>query len=67
MNRREQKEATKRETVPYMRGDEPNSNHLDLEISEPFPTCVGMNRNFPQFIPTANTVPYMRGDEPSSC
>ncbi len=50
--------------VPYTRGDEPANAITGIIASEPFPTCVGMNRKKLIAVSLFSPVPYMRGDEP---
>ena len=49
-----------------MRGDEPGIVYEDVDVSEVFPTCVGMNRPNTFSICACVSFPHMRGDEPST-
>ena len=52
------------QSVPHMRGDEPDIMEGVNAKFRPFPTCVGMNRGTTIHPLALSAVPHMRGDEP---
>ena len=53
------------QSVPHMRGDEPDIMEGVNAKFRPFPTCVGMNRGTTIHPLALSAVPHMRGDEPA--